>query len=207
VTKLTATSAFDLCGAIPRSVNKTLTAPVAALVPLAPKSYFILLKSGASLSADVRDAKELGQLLVHELEPFRTGRLSSSLGAKLETLLHRSAGLRELSDEHPWVATLLLHVLRNRVARPRVEIKVDEQEKGAARKRQGGSSKILQRITNSLGGGSLAKLTLENFKERHAAIAGCSMARIMLATTAPDAAVDEVRAKEPKRALLLHSPP
>ncbi|GMI27428.1 hypothetical protein TeGR_g4072, partial [Tetraparma gracilis] len=72
VTRFTATATFDLCGSIPKFISDTLTTPTAVRAPLYTLGYFINIKENADLDAAGQDARALGQLLVHEMEPLET---------------------------------------------------------------------------------------------------------------------------------------
>ncbi|GMI52885.1 hypothetical protein TeGR_g5170, partial [Tetraparma gracilis] len=72
-----------------------------------------LIKETAELDADGQDARALGQLLVHEMEPVRTKKRPEELEAKLHVFLFRTTVLRELTDGRPWFEALLHQVLLN----------------------------------------------------------------------------------------------
>jgi hypothetical protein len=111
VTRCTATSTFDLNGSIPRFVSDSLTTPGAALAPFNALRYFVQIKETAKLDADGQDARALGQVLMHEIEPVRTNK--KLLGSKLHVFLSRTTVLRELCDTRPWFEALLHQVLLN----------------------------------------------------------------------------------------------
>jgi hypothetical protein len=119
VTRFAATSTFDLRGSIPRFVSDTLTSPAAALAPLSALGYFLQIKETAEFDAAGQDARALGQLLVHEMEPVRTKKRPEHLESKLHVFFYRTTVLRELADVHPWLPKVLFQVLRNVPSRPR----------------------------------------------------------------------------------------
>ncbi|GMI36431.1 hypothetical protein TeGR_g5515, partial [Tetraparma gracilis] len=119
VSRFTATATFDLNGSIPRFVSDTLTTPAAARAPLSALGYFLKIKETAEFAADGQDARALGQLLVHEMEPVRTNKRPEELESKLHTFFDRTTVLRELADVRPWFPKVLFQVLRNIPSRPR----------------------------------------------------------------------------------------
>ncbi|GMI54445.1 hypothetical protein TeGR_g3786 [Tetraparma gracilis] len=122
VTRFTATATFDLCGSIPRFISDTLTTPAAARTPLGTLGYFLKIKETAELDSGVyggQDARALGQLLVHEMEPVRTKKRPEHLEAKLHVFFYRTTVLRELADVHPWFPEMTFQILRNQASAPR----------------------------------------------------------------------------------------
>ncbi|GMI26772.1 hypothetical protein TeGR_g1918, partial [Tetraparma gracilis] len=81
------------------------------------------IKETAELDADGQDARALGQLLVHEMEPVRAKKRPEQLEAKLHTFVYRTTVLRELADVYPWFERLLLEALRNRLRVPKGSMK------------------------------------------------------------------------------------
>ncbi|GMI18824.1 hypothetical protein TeGR_g830 [Tetraparma gracilis] len=67
----------------------------------------------------VADAKELGQLLVLDMDGVRGKGDTHPLEAKLRTFVDRSAVLRGVRAALPWFEVLLFHVLRNELHRPK----------------------------------------------------------------------------------------
>jgi hypothetical protein len=123
VTRFIATSTFDLCGSIPRFVSDTIAISAGANAPLIAIRYFLQIKETAELDADGQDARVLGQLLVHEMEPVRAKKRPEQLEAKLHTFVYRTTVLRELADVYPWFERLLLEALRNRLRVPKGSMK------------------------------------------------------------------------------------
>jgi hypothetical protein len=123
VTRFTATSTFDLNGSIPRFVSDTLTTPAAARAPLNAIGYFLQIKETAEFDAGGQDARALGQLLVHEMEPVRTKKRPEELESEMRTFMDRTTVLRELVDVYPWFERLLLEALRNRLRVPKGSMK------------------------------------------------------------------------------------
>ncbi|GMI24218.1 hypothetical protein TeGR_g12645 [Tetraparma gracilis] len=119
VTRFVATASFDLGGSIPRFVSDTLTTPAAARAPLSALGYFLQIKETAELDAAGQDARALGQLLVHEMEPVRTKKRPEELELKLYTFVYRTTVLRELADVLPWFPKTLFQILRNLPSAPR----------------------------------------------------------------------------------------
>jgi hypothetical protein len=118
IMRLTATATFDIRGSIPRFVSDTLTTPAAARAPLGALFYFLQIKEAVEFDAAGQDARALGQLLVHEMEPVRTKKRPEHLETKLHTF-YRTTVLRELVDVYPWFPKTLFQVLRNLPSRPR----------------------------------------------------------------------------------------
>lgn len=161
---------FELGGSIPRFVSDTLTTPAAANAPLAAQMYLIQTKETAALDADGVDARALGQLLLHEMEPVRTKSRTDELKFKLNTFVYRTTVLRELTDKHPWFPCMLLHLLQNK---PRImSFNLEKREQGK----------------NQL---SIKKKSLSEFMEKDVTTTGGAMALILLSNATPDAAVDE----------------
>ncbi|GMI32723.1 hypothetical protein TeGR_g5202 [Tetraparma gracilis] len=77
------------------------------------------MKETAELDAAGQDARALGQLLVHEMEPVRTKKRPEELESKLHIFFYRTTVLRELADVHRWFPKMLFQVLRNVPSRPR----------------------------------------------------------------------------------------
>ncbi|GMI31785.1 hypothetical protein TeGR_g9820 [Tetraparma gracilis] len=119
VTRFIATVTFDLCGSIPRVLSSTITTPGAARSPLSALGYFLQIKETAELDAAGQDARALGQLLVHEMEPVRTKKHPEELEAKLHIFFYRTTVLRELGDVHLWFLKMMFEILRNLPHRPR----------------------------------------------------------------------------------------
>ncbi|GMI23650.1 hypothetical protein TeGR_g6548, partial [Tetraparma gracilis] len=90
----------------------------AARAPLSTLGYFIKIKETAELDADGQDARALGQLLVHEMEPVRTKKRPHELESKLYTFVYRTTVLRELADVHRWFPKMLFEILRNQASAP-----------------------------------------------------------------------------------------
>ncbi|GMI28074.1 hypothetical protein TeGR_g1263 [Tetraparma gracilis] len=111
VTRFTATATFDLGGHIPRFISDTITTPAASRAPLYTLGYFLQIKETAEFDAAGQDARALGQLLVHEMEPVRNN--NKLLEARLHVFLFRTTVLRELTDARPWFEALLHQVLLN----------------------------------------------------------------------------------------------
>jgi hypothetical protein len=111
VTRMTATSTFDIGGSCPKWASDTISAPAGARAPLSALGYFLKIKETAELDAAGQDARALGQLLVHEMEPVRTKK--KLLESKLHVFLFRTTVLRELTDARPWFEALLHQVLLN----------------------------------------------------------------------------------------------
>jgi hypothetical protein len=116
VTRFTITTVFDVCGSIPSFVSKSFTTPAAARAPLAALRYFNQIKAAESFEAT--DAKELGQLLVLDTARVRGKKDRRPLEAALSKIVDRSAALRGARSRFPWLAPMLVEVLRNQVHRP-----------------------------------------------------------------------------------------
>jgi hypothetical protein len=116
VTRLTVTSTFDVRGSIPRFISRSFTTPAAARAPLDALRYYNQVKSAGSFEA--ADAKELGQLLVLDMDAVRGKKDRRPLEAMLRTFVDRSAVLRGARSRFPWLASMLVEVLRNQVHRP-----------------------------------------------------------------------------------------
>ncbi|GMI49943.1 hypothetical protein TeGR_g3221, partial [Tetraparma gracilis] len=119
LTRFTATSTFSIGGAVPRFVSDTLTTPAATRSPINTLGYFLKIKETADFDAAGQDARALGQLLVHEIEPVRTKKRPEELEAKLHVFFYRTTVLREVADMHPWFSEMLAEVLRNKTSAPR----------------------------------------------------------------------------------------
>ncbi|GMI26526.1 hypothetical protein TeGR_g9484 [Tetraparma gracilis] len=119
LTRFTATSTFSIGGAVPKFVSDTLTTPAAVRSPINTIGYFLQVKETAELDAAGQDARALGQLLVHEMEPVRTKKRPEELEAKLHVFFYRTTVLREFADVHRWFPKMLFQVLRNKPSRPR----------------------------------------------------------------------------------------
>jgi hypothetical protein len=113
-TLFTSTTVFDLGGSVPKFISDSISIPTAARSPLRVQTYFIHAKPTAQFSRVV-NARELGQLLVHKMEPVRTKQ--HLLEAQLRIFIHRTTVLRELADAHPWIPRLLAQVLCNKPSR------------------------------------------------------------------------------------------
>jgi hypothetical protein len=196
ITRLVTTSAFDLNGSIPRFVSDFLTTPAAARSPLIALGYFLQMKETAQLDAAGQDARALGQLLVHEMEPVRTKKRSEELEAKLHFFFDRTTVLRELADVHPWFELLLLQILRNQASLVK---KVKEAAEEPVPSGNSGVGRAVSRtkaqikgLSSSLSSGGAKTKELADFTERDAVITGRAMKMLMLSNATPDAAVDEV---------------
>ncbi|GMI28706.1 hypothetical protein TeGR_g3460, partial [Tetraparma gracilis] len=77
------------------------------------------IKETAELDAAGQDARALGQLLVHEMEPVRAHKRPQHLELKLYTFVYRTTVLREVADVLPWFPTMMFQVLRNLPSAPR----------------------------------------------------------------------------------------
>ncbi|GMI28751.1 hypothetical protein TeGR_g8009 [Tetraparma gracilis] len=133
VTRMTVTTTMNLGGSIPRFVSDSVTIPAAARAPLSTLRYFNQAKPAESFEA--ADARELGLLLVLDLNDVRSKRDPGPLEAKLRTFVERSAALRSVQDAHPWFEALLVEALRNRLRVPKGCDKVlAEMTEGDARK-------------------------------------------------------------------------
>jgi hypothetical protein len=133
VTRYTVTSTIDLRGSIPRFVSNAVVIPGAARNPLNALRYFNQIKPAESFEA--ADAKELGLLLVLDLNAVRSKRDPHPLEAKLRTFVERSAVLRGVQDAHPWFEALLVEALRNRLRVPKgCDKALAEMTEGDARK-------------------------------------------------------------------------
>ncbi|GMI33932.1 hypothetical protein TeGR_g14783, partial [Tetraparma gracilis] len=117
VAQITCTTQTDLAGSIPKYVNDTLSIPAAAGLPLSVLRRFVQVKKTAQL--DAADAKELGLLLVLDLNGARSERVPQPLKAKLKTFVERTAALRSVQNAHPWFEALLFEMLRNRLRVPK----------------------------------------------------------------------------------------
>ncbi|GMI34748.1 hypothetical protein TeGR_g13050, partial [Tetraparma gracilis] len=84
------------------------------------RSFEDEIKETAELDAAGQDARALGQLLVHEMEPVRTKKRPEELEARLHVFFYRTTVLRELADVHRWFPKMLFQVLRNLPHRPRM---------------------------------------------------------------------------------------
>ncbi|GMI19342.1 hypothetical protein TeGR_g2736 [Tetraparma gracilis] len=82
-------------------------------------AFSFCIKETAELDAAGQDARALGQLLVHEMEPVRTKKRPEELESKLHTFFYRATVLREVADVYPWFPKTLFQVLRNLPSRPR----------------------------------------------------------------------------------------
>jgi hypothetical protein len=117
VTRFTVTTVCDFGGSIPRFVSNTLTTPGAARNPFLALRYFNQIKPAETFEA--ADAKELGQLLVLDMNDVRTKRDKRLLEARLRTFVDRSAVLRGVRAALPWFEVLMFHVLRNELRVPK----------------------------------------------------------------------------------------
>ncbi|GMI31950.1 hypothetical protein TeGR_g13688 [Tetraparma gracilis] len=194
VTRFTATATFDLNGSIPRFISDSLTTPAAARAPLATLGYFVQIKETAEFDAAGQDARALGQLLVHEMEPVRTKTRPEELEFKLHIFFYRATVLRELADVHPWFELLLLQVLRNQTSL----VKQTKETKAPIASGNSGIGRAVSRaktkmkgVASSLSSGGAKTNVLADFTERDAAITGRAMKMLMLSNATPDAAVDE----------------
>jgi hypothetical protein len=111
VAQVTCTTQTDLAGSIPQYVNDAITTPTAAGAPLSALRTTVQVKKTAQLDAAGQDARALGQLLVHDMEPVRTKK--KLLESQLHVFLFRTTVLRELCDARPWFEALLHQVLLN----------------------------------------------------------------------------------------------
>jgi hypothetical protein len=116
VTRYTVTSVFDLRGSIPRFISNSFSTPVAARGPLDVLRYFNQVKRAETFEA--ADGKELGQLLVLDTDKARGKKDRRPLEAELSKIVDRSAVLRGARSRFPWLASMLVEVLRNQVHRP-----------------------------------------------------------------------------------------
>jgi hypothetical protein len=195
VTRFTATSTFDLHGSIPRFVSDSLTTPGAARAPLSALGYFVQTKETAEVDAAGQDARALGQLLVHEMEPVRTKMGGDQLEAKLHVFFYRTTVLRELVDVHPWFELLLLQVLRNQASLVKQVKEAEEPVPSGNSGIRGGASRAnskMKGLSSSLSSVGAKTKKLADFTERDAVITGRAMKMLMLSNATPDAAVDEV---------------
>jgi hypothetical protein len=64
------------------------------------------------------DARQLGQLLVHDMEGARKQRERGELEEKMRAFGSRNAVLRGARGRYGWLEVMLVECLRNRVHRP-----------------------------------------------------------------------------------------
>jgi hypothetical protein len=164
VTRFIATSTFDLCGSIPRFISDSLTTPGAARAPLAALRYFNQIKSAESFEA--ADGKELGQLLVLDLNDVRNKRDPHPLEAKLKTFVERTAALRGVQDAHPWFEALLVEALRNRLRVPK------GCDKALAEMTEGDARKAGRAFANALVANVSAEAAVDEWAKTYPALGG-----------------------------------
>jgi hypothetical protein len=121
VSSLRITSQLNLNGSIPRTINKAVTVPTLVHISASVLRYFANVRDPSSFDAE--DSKELGRLLVAEMDAVRNKNDWRPLRAKLGTFVDHTAALRGVRDALPWFEPLLLEVLRNRLGAPKVSKK------------------------------------------------------------------------------------
>jgi hypothetical protein len=180
-TRYTSTSWFELGGSnsiIPRRVWSSFATPTAVKAPLSALQYFVQAK--ATVDFKKADARALGQLLVHVMEPVRTRKHPEELESKLHVFFYRTTVLRELADVHRWVPKMLFQVLRNQ-SMPTKEGTV-----------YGRAKTKMKGFANSSSSVGAETKELADVTERDAVTIGRATKMLMLSNATPDAAVDEV---------------
>ncbi|GMI38777.1 hypothetical protein TeGR_g4416 [Tetraparma gracilis] len=103
----------DMGGRVPRSVNQSVTVPIAAYGPLRMATFFAAARPLAATTS--KAARELGFVLCYHLLPLQGRENELQLQVELKKLMVEIEVLRIASEDYEWLDELLFRVLRNKI--------------------------------------------------------------------------------------------